>query len=128
MPNTKDVLVRIALLQKELADLAAYVAADSTPVPITRAPSKRKAPAPAAPARAAKSSSSSSASSSSPIVIGPAEAAEILGVARATVDRRIKRAGKSAAHAPTDISRGDQRARWRWPTEDALRAWWAASK
>lgn len=123
-PETRTLLLdRLARIRETLDRLTDIVSTDgtSTSPPASPPPS----PAPPAATVAARSSASPPAAAGT---IDPAQAAEILGVARQTVDRRLKGGATTGPGAPVDISGGTVRSRWRWASEADVRAWWAAAR
>ena len=63
---------------------------------------------------------------SPPAWIGIDDAAKLLGVSRATLDRAISELPPARRPARVPSRGKGQRTRYGWPGEDALRAWWHA--
>lgn len=125
MSFTSQIQQRILGLRAELDALLVDLGAPTAPVAAQpTAPTPVVAPAAAAPAAPAPIVAPAAPTGPGIDVI---RAAELLDVARATVDARIK-AGKFTADGPVNVSKGAVRARWVWADGTAAKRWWAAVK
>lgn len=127
------VLARIDYLQAELHALAALLrihdpSTSASPLPDAAAAAPEELPAEPEPKpKVARRKPAPPTVDPSTFTIDPARAATILGVTRQTVDRRLHDGvPANVAGRPHNVGRGGVRARWRWRSEDDVRAWWAA--
>lgn len=127
-PQTRAVVLdRIALLRRELDSLEQLVGSASRARPevpvratMTAKPALAHAGRAAPPLRPASLEEAGE--------IGPIEAAEILGVTRQTIDRRLKQGKVDVPGSPVDVSGGAVRSWWRWRTPEQVHTWWSHAK
>jgi hypothetical protein len=121
MHDARSILLdRLDLVSRELAALRDLVAG----APGATAPTE----AVAAPVAAEPEAEELPPEPEGDLTIDPNQAADILGVARQTVDRRLKEGLVNVPGGPVDTSRGAVRSRWRWRSESDVRRWWGAVK
>jgi len=123
--DTQRILSRIAYVQAELDALAALVELEHQEQPAGEVSPPEPARKKAAPVTTARAREPVPAEPTGE-PIGPAEVAQLVGVARQTIDRRLKDGASTGPLAPKNVSKGSARARWRWDSAQHARNWWAA--